>query len=321
MTDRTIKTIEADLDAKRAQLEDGMANMRDKLQPEALLEAGKDAANTHLVPVATAAGAKAANVAKAHPLALALIGAGAAWLMWSNREKPDTKPADDSPLAGTKYEALSRWEDEGGPLPPDEDLALSEADLAEDDGWMAEADSLRDRARGLLAQIDKAAREKLAPAADLAKERAGVLAALTSDVRHVMSQGLEGLTDQAKSAALSAREAAYSARLSAGEAAQKGVTLAKENPLIVAALVGAAGVAVAGALPRNKAESGQVAQWRDKLFAAATAYAAGAIEKQITAFTDSLSKPVGEAKPADEADDPRQAAAVKAGRESSVSRL
>lgn len=321
MTDRTITTIEAELDAKRAKLEEGMATMRDKLQPEALLEAGKDAANTHLVPVAAAAGAKAATAVKAHPVALALIGAGAAWLMWNNREKADEKPVDDSALAGTKYEALSRWEDEGGPLPPEEDLALSDAVLEDDDGWMAEADSLRDRARALLAQIDKAAREKLAPAADLAKERAGVLSALTSDVRNVMSKGLDGLGDQAKAAALSAREAAYTARLSAGEAAQKGVTLAKENPLIVAALVGAAGVAVAAALPRNKKESGQVAQWRDKIFAAATAYAAGAIEKQVTAFADSLTNPTGKAKEAAAEDTPRQTAAAKAGRESTVSRL
>lgn len=295
MSDRTITRIEADLDAKRASLEKGMSTMRDKLQPEALLDAGKDAANTHLRPVAIAAGAKAAGAVKAHPLALALIGGGALWLMWQNRDKTETKPVDESALAGTKYEALSRWEDEGGPLPPEDDQALA-VDTIDEDGWMAEADNLRTRARGLLAQIDKAARDKLAPAADLAKERAGVLAALTSDVRQVMGKGLDGLGDQAKSAALSAREAAYTARLTAGDLAHKGATMAKENPLIVAALVGAAGVAVAAALPRNNKERGQVTAWRDKLFTAVTAYAASAIEKQITAFTDSLANPVGEGK-------------------------
>lgn len=281
-----MKTIEANLSAKRDSLDAGLGELRDKLQPEALLDSGKEAANRHLTPLAVGAGAAAANAVKAHPVALALIGAGAAWMLWANRDKTDTKPADESALAGTKFEAISRWEDEGGPLPPEpEDL-----DPTEEDGWMAEADSLRDRARGLLAQIDKAARDKLAPAADLAKERAAVLSALTSDVRASMSKGLEGLGDQARHAAVAAREAAYSARLTATDAAHKGVTLAKENPLIVAALIGAAGVALAAALPRNQGEKGQVGKWRDRIFAAATAFAATEIEKQISQFSASISQ-------------------------------
>lgn len=314
MTERTISTIERDLAGKRADLDADLSHLRDKLQPEALMARGKEELANHAVPLAATAGAAVTGAVKTHPVALALLGAGAAWLLWANRKKDDVPPADNSALAGTKFEAISRWEDEGGPLPPEP--VEEEADPAADDGWMAEADSLRDKARGLLSQLDKAARDKLMPAAEIAKERSAVLAALTSDVRGTMSKGLEGLGEQAKAAALTAREAAYTARITAGDMAQKGVTLAKENPLIVAALIGAAGVAVAAALPRNKRESGQVGAWRDKLFAAATAFAAGEIEKQIAQFTAGLETARDKAKEAGETP-----AAKPVAQEGKVSRL
>ena len=44
-----------------------------------------------------------------------VLGVGLAWLVLGRKAGPSLP---EPPLAGTKYEALSRWEDEGGPPAP-----------------------------------------------------------------------------------------------------------------------------------------------------------------------------------------------------------
>ncbi|MFN0114541.1 MAG: hypothetical protein ACKVPY_07695 [Paracoccaceae bacterium] len=81
--------------------------------------------------------------------------------------------------------------------------------------WMAAADRLRRRAARLTARIDRAERRHLAPAGDLARCRADVMASLTMDVWHAMRRGLEGLDAQARETELARRERAYGLHLGA----------------------------------------------------------------------------------------------------------
>jgi hypothetical protein len=60
-----------------------------------------------------------AGAVKANPIAAVLVGVGVAWLIWGRKADRATAEA---PLAGTRFEALSRWEDEGGPVAPLPDL-------------------------------------------------------------------------------------------------------------------------------------------------------------------------------------------------------
>lgn len=187
---------------------------------------------------------------RANPLALSVTAIGLAWLILGRR---GGAVVDPSSLAGTRFEAEARWEDEGGPV----------SDLPETDAlWMEEADRMRHRASGMIARINAAARDKLAPAVELAKNRADVVAALAKDVRRAMTRGLEPLTGHARETALAARERAYTARVAA---ARVGSDVVRNNPVFVGIALAAAGVAVAAMLPQSTAENQVLAIPRHKV--------------------------------------------------------
>lgn len=263
MEHQTSDAIERKLDQDRQALGKSLSDLRGKLDPHALVDSGVKFVGDHAVPAARSAG----SWIMSNPFAFALIGAGVAWLAFGGQgRKPG--PKDTSPLAGTKFEAVSRWEDDGGPV-------LAEA-VEEDEDWVTEADGLRARAREMLGRIDQAARDRLAPAAELARSRAEVLAALTQDVRAAMGRGLEGLGEQARAAAMATREAAYSARIAVAE---KGTAAVRDNPLVTGGLLAVAGAALAAALPRTETERRTLGSLRDRLMDAAGRFAADEMQR------------------------------------------
>lgn len=265
MAHQTADDITASLDKDRRALGDTLAELRARLDPQALLDQGTRMMGEHAMPALRGLGGHV----RANPVPYALMGAGAAWLLFSG-QKGGSDDSDHNSLAGGKYEAVTRWEDEGGNVMPEPD------DLAEDEPWIAEADGLRARASDLLAKVDRAARDRLAPAAELARNKADVLAALTRDVRAAMSRGLEGLGEQARTSTLAAREAAYSARIAVGE---KSGAAVRDNPFVTGGLLAIAGAALAAALPRTEAEARTMGSLRDQLVSAAQRYAADEIER------------------------------------------
>ena len=170
----------------------------------------------------------------AHPVAFGMTAAGAAWLAFGRRRGAGR----DASLAGTELEAIDRWADDGGPVP-------------EVEPWIAEADRLRNEASGLYARISQAKRDRTAPEGDLTRHRADVLAALTLDVRRAMQQGLDGLSQSARDAAVAAREATYIARLKAAEAGSQAIGA---RPFASGAVLAVAGAAAAWILPQTKGE-------------------------------------------------------------------
>ncbi len=271
MTD--IDRIEAGLDADRADLAGSLATLRDRAAPAALLREGGRAAVAGAMPLAQSL---AGHIAR-HPFPWALIGAGAAWLALSSRGKAE--PPSESALAGTKFEAVSRWEDEGGPVapePPDPD-----------DSWMAEAEGVRARASEMIGRINAAARDRLAPAADLARSKAEVLSALTADVRAAMGRGLEGLSGQARDKALAAREAAYAARIAVTE---KGAEQMRDHPFLAAGLLAGVGAALGAMIPRSGPEQKLTGALRDGILSAVQALAADEIDRASTLARDLASE-------------------------------
>lgn len=187
---------------------------------------------------------------RANPLALAVTAVGLAWLILG---RFSTVAPDPSPLAGTRFEAEARWEDEGGPV-----SSLPETDAL----WMEEADRLRLRASGIITHINAALRDNLAPAAELAKSRADVAASLAKDVRRTMARGLESLTETAREAAIIAREHAYTARLSATKVGAEAV---RDNPVVAGIALVFAGAAVASLLPQSALENQVLSAPRERL--------------------------------------------------------
>lgn len=250
--DLSADQIAAQLDHDRALLADNIDRLRDRLSVDVLLGDAMDYAKRSVGPYAQALD----TAVRANPLAAVMTGVGLAWLVFGRRSAGSD---DTAALGGKKYEALSRWEDEGGPVAP---LPNPE----EDDVWVGEADALRSTALDALARIDAAARAKLRPLADNARERTEVLADLAQSTRKAMSRGLEGLGSDARDRILAMREKAYTARLAA---VRKSARLIEEKPVLTGAIGMAIGAAVAAALPPTDTEDRLFGRERDNLLARA----------------------------------------------------
>lgn len=248
--DQSAAEIAADLDRERANLAQTLDGLRERLSTDALIGDAVSYARARVRPAARMLD----TAVRANPMAAALTGIGLAWLVLGRRSGPQEGPPA---LAGTRYEALTRWEDEGGPVD-----SLPDADHL----WIAEADRLRNAASTALARIDAAARASLHPVGDIAASRAAVLADLARDTKAAMLRGLETLTAGAQSRILAARETAYAARLAA---TRQGARLIEERPLTAGAVALALGAAVAVALPRTASEDRVLGPERDRLLSRA----------------------------------------------------
>lgn len=242
----TPRQIEAQLDQDRDALSASLEALRSQFSLDRLWSDGTALIKTNAVPYTQAVDA----AVRANPLALTLTAIGLAWLIIGRRTVPDVDP---SPLAGTRFEAEARWEDEGGPV-----YDLPDSDVQ----WIEEADGLRQRAAGIFARINEAFRDKMAPEDELAKSRADVAASLAKDVRRVMARGLDGLTQGARETALKAREQAYIARLAT---AKVGAEAVRDHPVVAGLALAAAGATVAALLPQSAFENQILAAPRDRV--------------------------------------------------------
>lgn len=249
--DLTPDEIAASLERERNELSANIEGLRDRLSLEALVGDALGYAQANMAPYARALD----GAVRANPMAAVMAGVGLAWLILGRRSGGESLP--EPPLAGTKFEALSRWEDEGGPTAP---LPINDLD------WIVEADELRSRSSDALARIDALARKKLRPAAELARDRAKVLADLANATRSAMLRGLESLESDAKNRMLALREQAYAARLAT---VRKGTKLIEERPLAAGAIGMAIGAVAAAVLPRTMTEDRLFGQERDRLLARA----------------------------------------------------
>lgn len=243
----TAAEIAADLDRERAAFADRIDGLRDRLSLDAVMDDVIGYAKANIGPYARVLD----GAVRANPLAAVLAAVGVAWLVLG-RKGAGALPTE-APLAGTKFEAFSRWEDEGGPPAP-----LPEPD----ETWSDEVDHLRHLALSALDRIDAAARQRLRPAADIAADRATVVADLAASTRKAMMRGLESLGSEAQSRILAAREAAYAARLAA---VRQGARFIEDRPLTAGAIGLAIGAAVASALPQTDTEDRVFGQDRDRL--------------------------------------------------------
>jgi hypothetical protein len=235
--------IEAQLARDRSALADTMARLRDRFAIDQLIQDATAMVRDNAGPYTRAID----RAVRANPAALALTAAGLAWLCLGRRDAGST---GEPTLAGTKFEAMSRWEDEGGPPAP-----AREGDP--DDDWMAEAEALRDRANRTLKLIGRSGSAK-----DAARDRAAVLSRLTDDVRAVMRRGLGRLSSEAQDRIIAAREAAYSAHLDLRGKVGRAI---EDYPMATGAIAAALGAAVAVALPQTQTEHRVFGASRDRL--------------------------------------------------------
>lgn len=239
--------IERELQAERARLGDNLGKLRDRLTANALLEELSCTLRAHLGPLARGAD----QAIRDNPFAAALTAAGLAWLVFGRTPRPIVRSGEI--LAGTKYEALSRWEDEGGPVAP-----LKDPDL----NWISETDSLRAKASAALRRLDRNVRGKSTTAADAQAQRDRILKELARDANTAFRQGLETLPPEAQTRIATARETAYLAGQSLG---RRAVATVEESPLLTGCLALGLGAALASVLPQSQIENQVLGAERDRL--------------------------------------------------------
>lgn len=252
MSEQNIRDIERSLERDRVALAQSVAALRERMKPANLMAEGKEALMAQATPLI----AQVDSAVRNRPVVAAVAGLTAAALVLGRRAMTsDAEAATVVPaMAGTRYEALTRWEDEGGPPAPEP--------VDPEDAWLSEARSVRAKAKSLLAQIDDAAKRGLAPAADLARHRAEVVSAMAADTRIALGKGLGSLGEAARNKAVLAREQIYLSRIAVAE---KGHEAVESRPLLVGAAVAAAGALVACLFPQTETENRLLGETRDRL--------------------------------------------------------
>lgn len=273
MAEMDKQEIERKLEEDRMALAQSLVDLRERLRPSNLVAEGKEALMAQASPMI----GRVDDAVRAHPVLTAVAGVALAAIVFGRRHA--SNGTDPTPaMAGTRYEALTRWEDEGGPPAPEP------VDPEED--WLTEARGLRDRAGKMLRQIDDAARRGLAPTAQLAKHRAEVLSALAVDTKAALGRGLGAMSGAARDQAILAREKVYLGRIVTTEKARAAVD---GNPLAVGAAVALAGAAVAYLFPQTEAEDQLMGETRDELARELKAMARREAEK-ASAFGSTLKR-------------------------------
>lgn len=237
------RLIEADIERDRAELAATLDALQDRMSVDALAQEALGLLRTNSASYVTGIDA----AVRANPVAVALVGAGLAWLIFGKRRSQENPKA--------RRESLLAWEDDGGPArPSDERLP----------GWSDRTDRLRETASAALRELDEATGSR-----DLARERASVLAAFTNGLRHGFRDGLEGLSETAQAKIIAAREAAYAGRLRfehvARVSSRETGRMIEDHPMVMAAAMLAMGAAFGAALPRSKVEDNAFGVERDRL--------------------------------------------------------
>ncbi len=252
-------SIEAELERSRARLNSAVDELQDRTSVENLAQEALGMIRSNAADYTRSID----SAVRANPIAVALTGAGIAWLIFGNRRAtPEPGPA-----------AISRWEDEGGTSRPSQGYGTTPCGMSETRGWSDRIDALREKASQALRGIERKARSQAGDLRDYAAERAKVLASFTDDMRASLLDGLDGLSEAARDRIVKAREAAYLARLRVGQSSRGGAReaerLINEHPMIAGVLAMALGAAFAAALPRTRVEDRSFGTESDRLMDAA----------------------------------------------------
>jgi hypothetical protein len=189
----------------------------------------------NLGPATTMAGqvgTKALGIARAHPVPVAIAGAGLAWLIL--RPRAAAQPG---------VETLSRWEDEGGQvLDPAAVVDTLDANNRE---WLAAARAARDAARDRLLDLyERGMATAEARASVTAEQAEGLAKAFRQNLAHLGAEAAERTADT--------RRRAWEALEQGGKLAERsfdqGRQLAKDHPVaasVTGLAVGAGLIALA----------------------------------------------------------------------------
>ena len=258
---RTPEEIEREIEEERGQLSRTMSSLQDKMSMDGVVRDVVDTVTTQGGELANTLG----RFARSNPAALALTGAGIAWMIASASRSDDGYDDDDDLVYRRRayyrtpgrsdpyryrtpetYEPVSGTEDE---LSPWDNTPGARREWTSD---MHQGESRWDKAKG-----------------EYARRRASAVSS-ARDLRDRISDGTSHMSDDARRRVVEARTRAYEARVKAEYYARQGANRARgfydDQPLVVGALAVAVGAALGGLLPRTEREDFYFGEQSDHLF-------------------------------------------------------
>ncbi len=295
------REIEAELERDRAELASTLDELSDRVSVDSL---ARDALNS----VKSYAGSYTSTLdgaVRTNPVAVAMVGAGLAWLAFSgHRRSTSSRSAGSTAFGSPTVTTTSRLGGSAG-SPVHDDLSseggipapaasgfgsyvggTSADDASSDDhSWWDSIQDLRSKAAAALHRVERDAASALGSVRDhlpgrgrgsgggggrdYDSERQSVISGFTSGLRERFASGLESLPEPARQRIVSARERAYAASLQAEQAGRQAITdparALEEHPLVAGAVAFALGAAAAVMLPRTDAEDRAFGGERDRL--------------------------------------------------------
>lgn len=251
--DFTTRRIEDEIARDRQSLADTIGRLQDRVSFDRLAQDAMDMIRDNAGSYTRSLD----HAMRSNPLAVALIGAGVAWMVLGPRSR----------TAEPGRSVIDDWEGEGGAV-PGEDPSKAQAAGGASQDWSARLDSLRHDAAHRVRGIERSRRAGGSDR-DHDAEHAGVLRTLAGDMKDALSSGLEDLSEEARDKIVKAREAAYRAAMGtrgfAVAATRQSGRLVEDHPMLTGLAAFAFGAGVASCLPRTEAEDRLFGAERDRL--------------------------------------------------------
>lgn len=279
------REIEADLDRERAALASTLDTLSDRVSVDNLAKEALGMLKTHAGSATTSID----HAVRANPLAIALIGAGIAWMFLGNKVTGGASKSSSSHSSG--YGGSLQHDDRGWAASGSSDygrVGYMPSDNDDDHAWSREATGLRARASAALHRIEQEAKSyydslrnalpgssssQSGQTRDFDAERQSVISSFASDLKARFSSGLDSLPEGSREQIIAARERAYSAMIQAERVGRDVVRdpgrAMEEHPLVAGSVAFALGAAVAAILPSTDAENRAFGSERDRLMSEA----------------------------------------------------
>lgn len=281
------REIEADLERERAALASTLDTLSDRVSVDGLAKEALGVLKSH----AGSATTRLDHAVRANPVAVALVGAGLAWMFFGPRvtravashdygsgygDAASSPKALSTGYAPASYPATGSYAS-GTYAGTD---ARGYASSGDDHAWSADAQGLRARAAEALHRIEEEAksyydslRRGIASgtegARDFAAEKASVVSGFASDLKARFAAGLDNLTPEARDRIVAAREQAYGAMLKAErmgrDAWRDPQATLEDHPLAVGSIGFAIGALAGALLPSTEVENRTLGAERDRM--------------------------------------------------------
>ncbi len=287
------REIEADLERERAALASTLDTLSDRVSVDNLAKEALGMLKGH----AGTATSSIDHAVRANPLAVALIGAGVAWMFLG----PKVRSSSSSRSSSTYSSGYGSSASEGyiGSQPSSYGSSsyaasgsadygrvgyvASDNDDDDDHAWSREAHGLRARAADALRRIEQEAKSYYdslrsgissmtsgsGGERDFDSERQSVISGFASDLKTRFAAGLDNLPPEARDRVIAARERAYSAMIQAERTGRDmwndPSRAMEEHPFVMAAVAFGLGAAAGAAIPSTDYENRTFGSERDRL--------------------------------------------------------